>query len=94
MPEWPKGAGCKPVGVAYRGSNPLPPTQAAEMLAIAPASVRKQLEIARRALGGACVDSPDPPSEASSPESPQDRAFDQAISDALIVDEGTPSNGS
>ncbi len=26
MPEWPMGAGCKPVGVAYGGSNPPPPT--------------------------------------------------------------------
>ena len=22
VPEWPKGTGCKPVGVAYGGSNP------------------------------------------------------------------------
>ena len=22
MPEWPNGAGCKPVGIAYDGSNP------------------------------------------------------------------------
>ena len=24
VPEWPKGAGCKPAGSAFRGSNPLP----------------------------------------------------------------------
>lgn len=24
IPEWPKGAGCKPAGSAFRGSNPLP----------------------------------------------------------------------
>src|SRR6266545_1300230 len=26
VPEWPKGTGCKPVGSAFRGSNPLSPT--------------------------------------------------------------------
>src|SRR5687768_346012 len=26
MPEWPKGAGCKPAGIAYVGSNPALPT--------------------------------------------------------------------
>ena len=26
MPEWLKGAGCKPVGYAYVGSNPTPST--------------------------------------------------------------------
>ena len=26
VPEWPKGAGCKPAGSAFRGSNPLPCT--------------------------------------------------------------------
>jgi hypothetical protein len=26
VPEWPKGTGCKPVGSAFRGSNPLAPT--------------------------------------------------------------------
>src|SRR5680860_466871 len=26
VPEWPKGADCKSVGVAYGGSNPPPPT--------------------------------------------------------------------
>ena len=26
VPEWPKGTGCKPVGSAYSGSNPLLPT--------------------------------------------------------------------
>ena len=26
VPEWPKGTGCKPVGVAYEGSNPSPST--------------------------------------------------------------------
>src|SRR3712207_2035697 len=26
MPEWLKGTGCKPVGSAYAGSNPAPPT--------------------------------------------------------------------
>jgi len=25
VPEWPKGTGCKPVGSAFRGSNPLSP---------------------------------------------------------------------
>ena len=25
MPEWLKGTGCKPVGIAYAGSNPAPP---------------------------------------------------------------------
>jgi hypothetical protein len=28
VPEWPKGAGCKPAGSAFRGSNPLPCTYA------------------------------------------------------------------
>ena len=28
MPEWLKGTGCKPVGFAYAGSNPAPPTNA------------------------------------------------------------------
>ena len=26
VPEWPKGAGCKPAGIAYGGSNPSRPT--------------------------------------------------------------------
>jgi hypothetical protein len=26
LPEWPKGAGCKPAGIAYVGSNPTPST--------------------------------------------------------------------
>ena len=26
VPEWPNGAGCKPAGVAYGGSNPSLPT--------------------------------------------------------------------
>ena len=26
VPEWPKGTGCKPVGLAYIGSNPIAPT--------------------------------------------------------------------
>ena len=26
VPEWPKGTGCKPVALRYRGSNPLLPT--------------------------------------------------------------------
>lgn len=27
MPEWPMGTGCKPVGLAYVGSNPASPTR-------------------------------------------------------------------
>ena len=27
VPEWPKGTGCKPVGLAYGGSNPPAPTR-------------------------------------------------------------------
>lgn len=27
MPEWPKGTGCKPVGIAFGGSNPPRPTK-------------------------------------------------------------------
>ena len=27
MPEWLKGTGCKPVGLAYVGSNPTPSTR-------------------------------------------------------------------
>src|SRR5690606_1053964 len=27
VPEWPKGTGCKPVGIAFEGSNPSRPTQ-------------------------------------------------------------------
>src|SRR5687768_4734474 len=32
VPEWPKGTGCKPVGSAFRGSNPLSPTEALSRL--------------------------------------------------------------
>ena len=31
MPEWPKGTGCKPVGIAYGGSNPSGPTRDAPL---------------------------------------------------------------
>lgn len=31
MPEWLKGTGCKPVGSAYAGSNPAPPTMSIEI---------------------------------------------------------------
>ena len=27
VPEWLKGTGCKPVGLAYAGSNPAPSTK-------------------------------------------------------------------
>jgi hypothetical protein len=27
VPEWPKGAGCKPAGLAYGGSNPPAPME-------------------------------------------------------------------
>ena len=33
MPEWLKGMGCKPIGYAYRGSNPRAPTMYLELLA-------------------------------------------------------------
>ncbi len=33
VPEWPKGAGCKPAGSAFRGSNPLPCTPFVAQLA-------------------------------------------------------------
>ena len=35
VPEWPKGAGCKPVGIAYGGSNPPRPTTQTLPLTIA-----------------------------------------------------------
>src|SRR5919198_2463745 len=38
VPEWPKGTGCKPVGSAFRGSNPLSP-----MMRLRPA-VRRRAE--------------------------------------------------
>ncbi len=44
MPEWPMGAGCKPVGVAYGGSNPPPPTS---VLLAGSYFVRQQLFSAR-----------------------------------------------
>ncbi len=35
VPEWPMGAGCKPAGLAYGGSNPSRPTnQMSETLAL------------------------------------------------------------
>src|SRR4051794_3968155 len=38
VPEWPKGTGCKPVGSAYRGSNPLSPTRSPARSASPPAA--------------------------------------------------------
>src|SRR5680860_1751115 len=35
VPEWPKGADCKSAGAAFRGSNPLPPTEDIELASIA-----------------------------------------------------------
>ena len=32
VPEWSNGAGCKPVGVAYDGSNPSLPTNLCEAI--------------------------------------------------------------
>ena len=34
VPEWPKGAGCKPAGTAYGGSNPPRPTGGGSVVAV------------------------------------------------------------
>src|SRR5919106_5758932 len=53
VPEWPKGTGCKPVGSAFRGSNPLSPTRrpAESTTTTSARSARRQGGVSAGALG-------------------------------------------